>query len=39
MEFLYESPAVLVMEMAVEGVLCASRDDDGVDMNPEFGNM
>lgn len=39
MEFLYESPAIDVIEMAVEGVLCASGDDDGVDMNPEFGNM
>ena len=39
MEFLYESPAINVMEMAVEGVLCASGEEGGVDMNPEIGNM
>jgi hypothetical protein len=37
MEFLYESPAVRVMEMAIEGVLCTSGSD--IDMNPEEGHM
>jgi hypothetical protein len=37
MEFLYESPVIDVVEIALEGVLCASGSD--MDMNPEEGNM
>ena len=37
MEFLYESPAIDVVEITIEGVLCVSGSD--IDMNPEEGNM
>jgi hypothetical protein len=37
METLQESPAIRVMEMAVEGVLCASNPN--MDMDSEEGYM
>lgn len=38
-KFIYESPAVEIIETLAEGVLCASNADLELDMNPEEGNM
>ena len=34
----YESPEVEIIETKTEGILC-TRDNSGMDMNPEEGNM
>ena len=38
-KFIYESPAVEIIETLAKGVLCASNADLELDMNPEEGNM